>query len=43
MLWGSFGYGGKLNVAFPSGRKKVDDYEEMLETHLLRLHSELVA
>ncbi|GBN22283.1 Transposable element Tc3 transposase [Araneus ventricosus] len=36
MVWGGFGYGGKLNLAFPSGRMKATDYQEMLETHLLQ-------
>ncbi|GBM77916.1 Transposable element Tc3 transposase [Araneus ventricosus] len=35
MVWGGFGYGDKLNLAFPSGRIKATNYQEILETHLL--------
>ncbi|GBM06053.1 hypothetical protein AVEN_49434-1 [Araneus ventricosus] len=32
IVWGGFGYSGKLNLAFSSGRMKATDYQEMLET-----------
>lgn len=35
MVQGSFGYSGKLNLAFPSGRMKAADYQNRLEPRLV--------
>lgn len=35
MVWAGFGYEGKTNIAFPTGRMKAIDYQELLEVHLL--------
>ena len=35
MVWAGFGNGGKTNLAFPTGRMKANDYQDLLDTHLL--------
>ena len=35
MVWTGFGNGGKTNLAFPTGLMKANDYQDLLDTHLL--------
>ena len=35
MVWAGFVNGGKTNLAFPTGRMKANDYQDLLDTHLL--------
>ena len=33
-VWAGFSNGGKTNLAFPTGRIKANDYQDLLDTHL---------
>lgn len=35
MVWAGFGSAGRTNIAFPTGRMKAEDYQDMLEENLL--------
>lgn len=35
MVWGAFGYKGTLPLAFPTGRMKATDYQDLMEASLL--------
>ena len=35
MVWAGFGNGYKAHFAFPAGRMKANDYQDLLDTHLL--------
>jgi hypothetical protein len=35
MVWAEFGNGGKTYLTFPTGRMKANDYQDLLDTHLL--------
>ena len=41
MVWAGFGNGGKTNLAFPTGLMKENDYQDLLDTHLLTFGEEI--
>ena len=35
MVWAGFSNGDKTNLSFPTGQMKANDYQDLLDTHLL--------
>lgn len=41
MVWAAFGFQGKVNIAFPSGRMNAINYQDLLEENLLPFAEEI--